>query len=229
MKKIYVYDAKTGEYLFSENAEKSPLEKDVYLLPANATFLAPPDSGKNQAAVFVGSSWKLVPDYRATKVFSRETGSEIKLEIGSELSGSVTTKPKPSLYHFWGVDDWQLNTEAKKQSLLNELPIIRYQAESTGITLGNGVNVQTDRDSQAMLMAAYALLKDGFQQTIDYKTASGFVQLDLQAITAIAQSVSQHVQECFSKEKFLIEKINAMTEAQLAVCNVHELWEQPLP
>lgn len=89
MKKVYVYDAKTGEYLFSENAEKSPLEKDVYLLPANATFLAPPDTRKNQAAVFVGGMWKLVPDYRTEKVFSRETGSEIKLELGSELSSSV--------------------------------------------------------------------------------------------------------------------------------------------
>lgn len=89
MKKIYVYDAKTGEYLFSEDAEKSPLEKNVYLLPANATFLAPLDAGKNQAAVFVGGMWKLVPDYRTEKVFSRETGSEIKLELGSELSSSV--------------------------------------------------------------------------------------------------------------------------------------------
>lgn len=89
MKKIYVYDSKTGEYLFSENAEKSPMEKDVYLLPANATFLAPPDTGKNQAAVFVAGAWKVVPDYRATKVFSRETGSEIKLELGSELNSSV--------------------------------------------------------------------------------------------------------------------------------------------
>lgn len=228
MKKIYVYDAKTGEYLFSENAEKSPLEKDVYLLPAFATFLQPPYATQYKTPVFKAGQWKLVDDFRSEKWFSKETGTEIKLELGVALPSNLTKKPKPSTSHYWHGDDWILNTEAKKQSLLNELSSARRIAEFAGITINN-IAVPTDRESQAMLTAAYILLKDEIQQAIDYKTSSGFVQLDLQAITAISQAVSLHVQACFTREKQLIDVINGLSDEHLTNLNPYELWNSYAP
>lgn len=228
MKKIYIYDAKTGEYLFSESAEKSPLEKDVYLLPAFATFLEPPAATQYKTPVFKAGQWKLVPDYRQAKLFSTATGEEIKCELDSEPTEAVTTQPRPSSFHIWKSGGWKLDAESKKYFLKQKLSSVRRLREFGGITINN-ITVPTDRESQAMLMAAYILLKDGIQQIIDYKTENGFVQLDLQAITDISQAVSLHVQACFSREKQLLSVINGLNDEHLVNLNPYELWDSYAP
>jgi hypothetical protein len=69
-KKIYNYDS-SGYYINSVNARIDPLEseksnKNIYLLPANATFTKPPEVTKNTIAKWDGSKWleedKKLPD-----------------------------------------------------------------------------------------------------------------------------------------------------------------------
>lgn len=60
MKTVYSYDEVTGFYNGETLAQESPLEKDVLLIPAFSTKIAPPKCGKNQIAKFDGSSWSLV-------------------------------------------------------------------------------------------------------------------------------------------------------------------------
>ena len=64
----YNYHPKTGEYLGQARADKDPLEKGKYLLPANATLTQPPQSSKNEVAVFDGSVWHKKPDFRGQTV-----------------------------------------------------------------------------------------------------------------------------------------------------------------
>lgn len=58
-KTIYNYDQQAGELLCASLADESPLEQDVYLIPAFATDIVPPKSGANQVAVFSGGKWSL--------------------------------------------------------------------------------------------------------------------------------------------------------------------------
>jgi len=60
-KKIYNYDS-SGYYINSVNARIDPLEseksnKNIYLLPANATFTKPPEVTENKIAKWDGSKW----------------------------------------------------------------------------------------------------------------------------------------------------------------------------
>ncbi|QOD81901.1 hypothetical protein [Chromobacterium haemolyticum] len=77
MKTIYHYDPSTGEYLYQGEADPSPLEEDVWLIPAHATELAPPAAGERQIAVFRGEAWQLNPDWRGLPLWSTVTGEPV--------------------------------------------------------------------------------------------------------------------------------------------------------
>ncbi len=87
---IYRYSKKTGEYLATKAANLDPREsiisgEDVYLLPANATFTAPPMLGTisaNQVAIWQGSSWGLEADYRGMVYYLADRSKHTIKEIG---------------------------------------------------------------------------------------------------------------------------------------------------
>lgn len=67
--KIYNYNSITFEYTGSQNADLDPQEtkeqgKNVYLLPANATYIKPPASEPMKARVFKEGSWSYEKDFR---------------------------------------------------------------------------------------------------------------------------------------------------------------------
>lgn len=57
--KIYNYSQLNGVYIGSEQADESPLEPGVFLIPANATTIAPPDAPLGMQAVWEGEKWGL--------------------------------------------------------------------------------------------------------------------------------------------------------------------------
>ena len=62
--KIYIYDKNTKEFLTEVVPQKHPKKQKEYLYPPNSTFVAPPDTRKNQIAVFNGQGWNIEDDYR---------------------------------------------------------------------------------------------------------------------------------------------------------------------
>ena len=54
---IYNY-AENGEFLIESEAYESPLEQGVFLIPRNATVVAPPEALKGFALVFDGINWQ---------------------------------------------------------------------------------------------------------------------------------------------------------------------------
>ena len=58
---IYHYNATTNVLIGSSDADESPMEPGVFLIPAYATEIAPPDVQDGQQAVFDGSTWVLEP------------------------------------------------------------------------------------------------------------------------------------------------------------------------
>ncbi|WAR43589.1 DUF4376 domain-containing protein [Methylomonas rapida] len=76
---IYHYHPVTHEVTATGVADASPLEPGVFLVPANATTIQPPSVYANQAAVFNGSAWEVVPDHRSA-VYYLADGSEHRIE-----------------------------------------------------------------------------------------------------------------------------------------------------
>lgn len=58
---VYNYHPTTGVFLGATEADESPLEPGVFLVPAFATTIVPPTVPSGQQAVFGGNSWSLQP------------------------------------------------------------------------------------------------------------------------------------------------------------------------
>lgn len=58
---VYSYNATTGEFTGSSEADESPLEPGVFLLPANSTEIAPPSDQAGFIRRFSAGAWGYVP------------------------------------------------------------------------------------------------------------------------------------------------------------------------
>jgi hypothetical protein len=102
-----------------------------------------------------------------------------------------------------------MTLERAKAEKMTEIAAWRYRREVNGIEV-NGVQVRTDRESQALINTAYANLKGGMVASVNWKSGSGnFVAFDLTAMEQIARAVAQHVQACFDAESVLAQQVNA--------------------
>lgn len=57
--KIYHYDSRTNEFVGQSDADESPLEPGVFLIPAFATDQTPPTPGANQKVVWRNGAWEI--------------------------------------------------------------------------------------------------------------------------------------------------------------------------
>lgn len=95
-----------------------------------------------------------------------------------------------------------------------EIAAARYEEETAGITIG-GVQVKTDRESQALITGAALAATQDANYHVMWKAVNGFVDLDASQVIAVAQAVRQHVEGCFSKEadlQLLIEAAESAAE-----------------
>ncbi|WP_263264032.1 DUF4376 domain-containing protein [Pseudomonas sp. RIT-PI-S] len=92
----------------------------------------------------------------------------------------------------------------------------RYVAEAAGIKI-NGISVDSDRDSQALITGAALAASLDASYTCNWKAGDTFVKLDAQTLLGIAMAMRAHVQACFDREAELLTamKQGSYTEAML--------------
>ena len=96
----------------------------------------------------------------------------------------------------------------------------RFQAETSGVIV-EGIQVNTERDSQALLTgAAFAASLDPAYQ-IKWKAATGFVDLSAQQIIGVASAVRAFVQVCFNREA---ELLGAVADGSITAEMLEEGW-----
>jgi hypothetical protein len=69
--KIYLFNPETGAYLGEDFADEAPMKRGEYLVPPDATTIAPPAVGSGQVPVFsvAENRWEI------RQVFSPNAGS----------------------------------------------------------------------------------------------------------------------------------------------------------
>lgn len=119
MTTLYHYHPETGELIGQSAADRSPLEQDIWLIPAHATDQTPPKPKARQVAVFRDGRWQLSPDWRATALWSTEDGAAVSItEIGlTPADIHATEKSPPSAAHRWLNGQWQEDADLKSTLL----------------------------------------------------------------------------------------------------------------
>lgn len=94
---VYQTDA-AGLYLGPVEADESPLEEGVYLIPAGCVEVAPPEVAAGEVAVWLGDAWSVVPDHRGETWFSAEGAPVVVTAVGDPaLAGLTPEPPAPSI------------------------------------------------------------------------------------------------------------------------------------
>jgi hypothetical protein len=82
----------------------------------------------------------------------------------------------------------------------------RYAIETGGIVI-NGMSVMTDRVSQALITGAYNYVDANSGVMVQFKTASGFIELTAAQVKTLANAVAAHVQASFAAECAIDQQI----------------------
>jgi hypothetical protein len=96
------------------------------------------------------------------------------------------------------------------EQLKRKLAIARYTEEVSGLDVGGGVMIKSDRATQSILFAARTIAKENPAFTVDWKLADGtFTTLDATTIISAADGMAAFVQSLFTKEAQLYAAIDA--------------------
>lgn len=110
---IYHY-SEDGVFIGSSSARPSPLEEGVYLIPAYATDVPPPETSDGQAAVFSEGAWALAEDHRGKTIYDTTTRAKSEVESLGPLPDGKTTQEPPSPHHVWDGTTWTLMLKTAK-------------------------------------------------------------------------------------------------------------------
>lgn len=202
---VYKYND-NGEYIGTEEALLDPLEtelqgENVYLLPANATFIEPPEAQESFARVWNGEAWEQVEDNRGVEYWLPEDtygapAREMK-ELGALPEGATLMPPEQTLAEL---------KEAKKAALKTE----RDQKEVLPIEYNGNSFDYDDKARDRINAAIIALDMAGDEATLQWTTADNTNAIvtaqDLRNIIAAVAMRSNTLHEQYRTAK---EAVNA--------------------
>ncbi|MBN3725630.1 tail fiber assembly protein [Burkholderia sp. Ac-20379] len=122
---IHHYSSTTGEYLSSGQPDADPQNDGRWLIPANATFDAPPERTPTSWPFYRDGAWFLLPDYRGRICYRTDTGEPVEIAVAGKTPDELglTTEPRPSARHAWVDGAWAVPAaviEAEKEAAVQQ-------------------------------------------------------------------------------------------------------------
>lgn len=110
---------------------------------------------------------------------------------------------------------------------LQELAEFRWKVETAGLDF-YGNMIDTSRESQMLIMGARLAAMSDESFVFDWKSSDGWMQIDAQTIIAISDAVRAHIQDCFTREKEIHQKLSEIKDAfELMEFNIESQWSNP--
>lgn len=152
-------DPATGEYLGTCQADPSPLEPGVWLLPAHSVTDAPPIAGQGQAVVREDGAWTVVADHRGSTVYHTATGEPRTWLLLGALPAEYTLTAPESAYDKWADGQWQLDEAAKlaaAKDLATRKRALLLQYASTQVNaLQDAVDLEIASDAEVQALKSW--------------------------------------------------------------------------
>lgn len=219
MQKAYLFDEKTKEFKNEVNAQLDPLEskkagEDIYLLPANATWLKPtPKDGC--VAVWNGEAWNMLEDHRKQEYWLPEDkygapAREMK-ELGALPKGAMLTAPERT------IDEVKAD---KVQSLKAE----RDSKEVEPITYNGNSYDYDDKARERINAAIIALEVAGTSATLTWTTADNqdvkVTADDLRCVIATVAQRSNALHVAYRAAKDKVELATTVSEVAAVTLSI---------
>lgn len=142
------------------------------------------------------------------------------VEVSPELYAAVLGKVVEP-----GPDGQPRATAAQRRTdLLAAATTKRWEVETGGVGLPNGIRVGTLKADQDRVTSVIANADLAGVTSVDFKAASGWVTLDMVSVRLIAKAIALHVQACFSAERAHHEAIAALADEELDAYDLNTGW-----
>jgi hypothetical protein len=131
-KHVYNFDVETGEFISETLAQIDPLEtklakRNIYMLPANATFKQPGNPANGRIMVWDGEKWSSKTDARGSVYFDKAANRKVIDKLGKRVpKDAITIEPDYSL-----LKDPVFDTETQKW-VNSELVYLGWKCETKG-------------------------------------------------------------------------------------------------
>ncbi|MHB1430383.1 MAG: hypothetical protein ACYCVW_17000 [Rhodocyclaceae bacterium] len=135
------------------DADESPLEPGVFLIPGGGVALAPPAIGAEQAARWNGAAWEIVPDLRGRVYWLADHTRHEITERGVALPAGALAADPPKTQAELDAED---SAAAKRELAALDLASIR---DIRAYIAAKPDAPQTLKDREALAVAARARVK----------------------------------------------------------------------
>ncbi|GAK43596.1 tail assembly chaperone gp38 [Tepidicaulis marinus] len=170
---LYHFDALTGELSGTTPARANPKQEGAWLLPAFATFTAPPEVAEHEAAVYAEGAWTIVPDWRGHTYWLADRSKHKITELGIEPPAEALSEmPAPPFAEVKAAALQKIDTDAEAARMLF-------------ITPGEGQAWTYQRKERE----AEAFMADASPDPADYPVLSACIPGDGADLAAVAQTV----------------------------------------
>lgn len=148
--------------------------------------------------------------------------NDLAMEAGDARKGWVLIDGE---LHENIVDDFkEKSVDELKTELKQQISALKWEHEIGGITIG-GIPISTGIDDQNRINTVLTAGQIAGLQSVDFKSAAGWVTLTIDQIRGIAVAIAFHVQACFSAERAHHEAIEALeTVEELTEYDVNSGW-----
>lgn len=213
MKYVYKYDEKTKEYLGKAAALLDPLEtqlqqKEIYLLPADATFSAP-TLQEGYVSVFKEGAWENIEDNRGKEYWLQDdaygTPAREMKELGPLPEGAKLKAPERTL-------------DEVKADKVQRLKAERDAREVETITYNGNSYDYDDKARERINAAIIALDVQGADAYIDWTTADNadvrVTANDLRMVIASVAKRSNALHVAYRAAKDKVEQAATVAEVE---------------
>ena len=154
----YMYSITTHEFLESVPCFPDPVRsrmegREVYLLPANATFTEPPAKRTGYTAIWNGSGWIETEDHRGIQYWPKgatyNSASVEMKDLGALPDGASLTRPEQTADEIAAEKEQREQAEAEAA----RVPDLEAAVAELGMTSSSD---KEESDAAALDLAAYA-------------------------------------------------------------------------
>ena len=215
-KTVYNYNPETGEYFGLETAHESPMEPGVYLLPAHATTIAPPEADAGHVAVFADGAWTLVEDHRGEVWY--DTATQERHEIKTlGIVPEAWTQIEPTDHEaVWNGTAWEVPFAVLKERKLTELSADFNRRIGGSVVTSQGYIMQFNISDILKMQGATALLEVQGAETgyITQADDTTVYDVPLATIKAVQGEMMQAWAACHARKQELRSQINAAQDEE---------------
>ena len=215
---VYSYDPETGEYLGIEEAQESPLEPGVYLLPAHSTLLPPPLTEGKELPIFINNEWVIMSDHRGETWYDTITKEACEVKT-IEVPSKWTPQEPLSAKAEWNGTAWILPLSVRKKERMSELENSFNTRVSGSILITPGKYIMQFDTLDSLKMQGAIQLLEATGQTEGYLTQADdttIYHVPLETLKAVLVCMLGAYAQCHARKQKLRALINAaQTEEEL--------------